>query len=193
MDIGGQDLTDFLMKLLIEKGYSFTTSAEREIVRDIKEKLCLISSQYDEEMKTIKESSYELPDGNVITVGNEKLGCPEAMFRPSLIGREQIGLDQAIANCIRNCDINLRKDLYCNIVIGGGNSMFSGFDQRLTKELTLTAPNELPVKVCAKENRKYSAFIGGSILSSLTPFQEMWFSKEQYDEHGPTLVHKKCN
>ncbi|ETO04571.1 actin [Reticulomyxa filosa] len=193
IDIGGRDLTESLVRLLEKKGHSLTTSAERDIVRDIKEKLCLISSQYDEEMKTIKESSYELPDGNVIAISNEKLSCPEAMFQPSLIGRDQVGLHQIIAGCIQNCDINLRKDLYSNIVVGGGNSMFPGFGQRLAKELTLTAPNELPVKVSAKEDRKHSAFIGGSILSSLTPFQEMWFLKEQYDEHGPTLVHKKCN
>ncbi|ETO10880.1 actin [Reticulomyxa filosa] len=192
IDIGGQDLTAFLIKLLIEKGCSFTTSAERGIVKDIKEKLCSVSSQYDEDMKTIKDSSYELPDGNVLTIGNEKLECSEAMFQPDLIGKEQAGLHQIIADCIQNCDVNLRKDMYSNIVIGGGNSMLSGFAQRLAKELALIAPNDLPVKISAKENRKHSAFIGGSILSSLTPFQEMWFSKEQYDEHGPTLIHKKC-
>ena len=197
IDIAGRDITNHLVRLLTERGHSLNNSAEREIVRDIKEKLCYVALDYNEEMAKSKsspdlEKQYELPDGSHLTIGNERFRAPEALFQPSLLGLDIDGADETTYKSIMKCDLDIRRDLYGNVVLSGGTTMYAGIAERLTKELTTRAPPSMKVKVVAPPERKFSVWIGGSILSSLSSFQQMWVSKAEYEEAGPSIVHRKC-
>ena len=197
LDVAGRDLTEHLMKLLTETGYTFTNSAEREIVRTIKEKLTYVAVDFDTEVELYQSSNidnkqFELPDGQLVHIGVERIRCPEVLFQPSLIGKESPGIHTNIFDTIMNSDIDLRKELFYNIVVSGGSTMFPGINERLTKELTKLAPKNTPIRVISPPERKYSVWIGGSILASLNTFGTSWITREEYNDYGPAIVHRKC-
>jgi len=194
-DIGGRDITKYLRRLLRQRGYSLTSSAEQEIVKDIKERLCYVAIDPTKELSLADkvsglEKQYVLPDGETLTIGAERFMAPEVFFSPSSLGSEEQPLHELIYNTIQTCDIDLRPHLYSNIVLSGGSTMFPGLRERLHKELGTLVPETVEVKIVAPPERRYSVWIGGSILSSLKTFSKMWVTQKEFKEQGPTAVYR---
>eukprot|EP00435_Cladocopium_sp_Y103_P018370 s2833_g4.t1 len=190
--VGGRQLTEYMMKLLTERGYD--RSPDREIV----EKLCYIALDFGKETDSASgasglsglETHYELEDGDEITVCAERFRCPEALFQPKLMGTEGSGIHDITFQSIMKCDAAIHRDLFANVTLSGGTSMFPGIDKRMSKELAALAGG-MDIKVVAPPERKYTAWMGGSILCSLTSFEEMWISQSAYDESGHHVIRSK--
>ena len=197
LDVAGRDLTDYLTKLLTDQKPNLLTGKDLMIVSDIKESLCYVALDYESEMAAAAETSnltrtYELPDGNIIRLNSERFRCPEVLFQPDLIGMEWDGIVSMTFSSIMKCSIDIRKDMFTNIVLSGGSTMFPGMSERMLHDITAMVNSATKVRVDAPPDRKYAAWIGGCILSSLASFQELWISRDEYDKEGPTIVHRKC-
>lgn len=194
-DFAGRGLTKELQKILSEI-YSFTTSSEVEIVKDIKEKVCYLAVDFDAEMDKFKTSSelvydYELPDGNILKIGNQRIRGPEYLFKPPPT-MEIKGFHELLNDSILSCDVDLRRKLWPCIILSGGTTLFNNITERLQKEVKQLVPNSVVAAVKAPPERKFSVWIGGSILSSLSTFQTSWITKAEFDEAGTQIVHRKC-
>lgn len=207
LEYAGSELTDYLAKLLAPKDphlFTRTSSDEsREIVKNMKEKLCYVALEYAQELVNLESSSpspmekaYKLPDGREIKLSGERFKCSEALFQPSFMGfdHERVkGIHEATFNTIVKCEEpHVRTDLYANVVLAGGCTMHSGIGARMQKEVTELAPSSVRVKVVAPPERKHSTWIGGSILAAMSSFQKMWLTKQEYREYGASIVHRKC-
>jgi actin-like protein 6A len=200
---------------------SFTLHKRWEVAADIKESCCrLLDVPYREEDAAGAPSApYELPDGRAIEVGSERYKIPELLFNPSLLGSFPSametapgaagslvadlagaagglkGLPASVLDVVNRCDVDIRREMFGGVVLTGGGSLFPNLKERLERELVDAAPATIKLKLLASAStpeRKYSVWLGGSILASLGSFQQLWMSKAEYEEHGAAYVHKKC-
>ena len=196
INIAGRDVTRYLAKLLTSRGYYFTSSSELEIVRDIKEKLCYVALDYKKELEKAKKmpkaiaETYQLPDGSVLELVEERFMAPEIMFNPLLIGKEEKPLDEAVYDAIFACDIDIRPHMYENIVLSGGNTLIPNFAARLKKELQELVPPAAreKINVFGIPERLYAVWIGGSILADLPAFRKMVVTVDEWRKVGPESV-----
>ncbi|CCJ31299.1 unnamed protein product [Pneumocystis jirovecii] len=180
IDIAGRDVTEYLQLLLRKSGTAFHTSAEKEIVRIIKEKCSYVALDPRKEEKEWisasisggqnhpKGEEFKLPDGNVLRLGAERFRAPEILFDPEIVGSEYSGIHQVVVDAISRVDLDLRKSLFGNIVLSGGSTLTKGFGDRLLSEIRRLAVKDVKIKIFAPPERKYSTWIGGSILASLS-------------------------
>jgi actin beta/gamma 1 len=195
VDLAGRDVTNYLRRLLRQSGYTFDSSADKETVRDIKEKLCYVALDPEKEIMLSKrvsgmQKNYMLPDGETINIGIERFLAPESLFNPSVLGKEIDPLDDIVVQTISDCEVDLRRDFYSNIVLSGGSTMFPGIKERLTREIKEQIPDSVDVRIISPPERMYSVWIGGSILSSLKSMHKMWVTRRDYKELGPEVIHR---
>ena len=201
IDIAGRDVTEYLQLLLRKSGYVFSTSAEKEVVRMMKEKVGYVTLDPRKEEKEWsqlggrgegKVAEYVLPDGQKMKVGPERWRAPELLFDPEIIGSEYPGVHQIVVDAINRTDMDLRKNLFGNIVLSGGSTLTKGFGDRLLHEVQRLAVKDMRIKIFAPPERKYSTWIGGSILAGLSTFRKMWVNMDEWHEN-PEIIHTKFN
>lgn len=209
LDVAGRHLTEYMIKLLLMRGYSFNRTADFEVVREIKEKVCFVGYDLALEKRLALETttvvqSYTLPDGRVLKVGPERFQAPEALFDPSQIDVESKGLAELVFDCIQSCDMSTRPDLYKHIVLSGGSTMYPGLPSRLEKEIKLLhlqhvckgdkeQAAKLKLRIEDPPRRKHMVFLGGSVLADIMKDKEaFWITKQEYEEKGVAEALKKC-
>jgi len=190
---------------------SYRAYCRREIVADLNAAVCRASEQkfLEADNANIPTMPYELPDGNTFEVGLERFKIPELLFQPelmstfpntqNLMGDDKTpmkGLHGLVLDAIGRCDVDVRKELYSGVLVTGGVSLIPNLRERLERELSdQVSSYTARVKVASPNplvERKFSVFIGGSILASLGSFQQMWMSKMEYEENGAVLINRKC-
>jgi len=210
LDIAGRNITTYLIKLLLLRGYAFNRTADYETVRQIKEKLCYVGYDIDQELKlaretTVLEETYELPDGRVIKIGEERFGAPEALFQPHLIDVDSPGIAELLFNTIQSTDLDVRSDLYKHIVLSGGTTMYPGLPSRLEREmkqlyLERVLKNDTAglakwkLRIEDPPSRKHMVFSGGAVFAELMKDNDnMWISKQEFNEQGIDRCLEKLN
>jgi len=198
-DISGRDVTKHLQLLLRKSGMSFTTTAESELVKTMKEEACYVSQSPGNENgkgigegsdKNAQKSIYQLPDGQSINISSERHSAPEILFNPTLVGSEEMGVADTLVNSIMKSDMDLRSTLFSQIVLAGGSTCTPGFGDRLLSEVKEKAPSHTRIRISAPPERIYSAWAGGSILASLATFKDMWVTRSEYEEYGDSVLHR---
>ena len=218
MDIAGRHITEYLVRLLQKKGYAFNSSADFDFVRELKEKYCFVSNDIENDRRLERETSFYnsyhlLPDETRIRISDEKFEAPEILFNPSLIGKEYDGIPYMMMKSINKCPIDCRKGLYSGIVLSGATTLFPGFASRieneikkLYKETALKLAKEKKIKininVIDSPKRKYSVFIGASIIANhynTEGNEDYWITRDEWLECEDTgdytkenLIKNKC-
>eukprot|EP00943_MAST-04B_sp_MAST-4B-sp1_P009093 g9093.t1 len=192
LPFGQQDIVMFLQKIMTERGYSFTTTAERDIVRDISQKLCYVKQNFSKSNNSSEEKSYELPDGQIVQLSTECHRATEPYFLPSLIGFECPSIVEAIVIACARSPAKYRDELLRHVKIVGGIS-YNGFPERCELELKTLLPAEtMHVHVHRCQEHKYSSWIGGSVIASYYDIESFGVTKQLYDETGPCIINRKC-
>lgn len=195
----GRSLTNFLAKLMSKRKDKAPSDLPVNYAKALKEKLVFVSEDYDADLKLAKstdfyERMYTLPDGESIIINEERLLCGEGLFSPDMYGCDCPGIHLQVHRTLELVDAHVRKLACRNIVLSGGNTMFSGLAMRLQIEMNKLFPSNLGVKVLEtpSSERHYAAWVGGSVVASLDSMQNKWVSRHDFLEHGPQVINQRA-
>jgi centractin len=191
-DVAGRDITKQLQIQLRKSGFNFTTTAELDLIKAMKEDFCYFTPTNTHDDNTEKESKtqYQLPDGQAVTLSSERYESTNVIFDPTLFGSEEMSVADVLVNSIVKSDIDLRAKFYSQIVVSGGTTLTPGFGDRLLYEVRSRIPSQTRIRISAPPDRIHSSYVGGSILASLATFKSMWVSRADYEEHGRSILHR---
>jgi len=202
LPFSGSDLSQYLDKLISESPTATLTTepiAEKHplkdsVLHDLKRKHTYVAIDYKDAVTRKKYTTQQYNLANklgTINLGLERIQCPEALFQPhELLGIDSLGIHDAIIQSINMCDQDRRKILFDNVILAGGNTMFTGFPERLRKELNIATPPVYEANIIATPERHFLTWYGGSILGSGAAFDTCYISKSDYDEFGPSIANK---
>lgn len=191
MNFGGGDLTTSLASLLTESNVFLTSQSQLRTAKAIKEDVCYVALDFKDELKKPTseiERTYELPDGEKAVIGSERFRCPEGLFDPTFLGHEGDGVHKTILSCIDKSPLDTRVQLYKNVVLTGGSTLFPGFVERLEKDVLAKTPANKGLTVVPHAHRQDAVWIGGSVLASLDDMKKLWVTRESYVESGPQVL-----
>jgi len=205
LNLAGRHVTNYLVKLLMQRGYAFNSSADFETVREIKEAMCFVSFDPTKDRKlanetTLLDKEYTLPDKSVIKIGRERFMATEVFFEPFLAGINDAGFHHKLNDCLKACDIANFVQLMQNIFLTGGTTMTPGLSTRLTSELADLLTKEryggdasrvrkTGMLIHDPPRRMHSVFIGASVLA-FNGEDSRWLTKAQYQEEGNKALWK---
>lgn len=201
LNVAGRDITRYLVRLLLLRGYVFNQSSDFDTVQSMKEKVCYVAHDLDQERKlaletTVLNETYTLPDGRTIKLASERFEAPEVLFRPSLLGLEVPGVADQVFKVINSAPMDVRRTLYGQIVLSGGTTMYAGFPTRLERELERLYSEKILkgqpdralksiIQIEAPPRRKHFVFLGGAVYANIMKDQQsVWISRKDYEEAG---------
>lgn len=187
----GRAVTTALQNMLNNRGYDLKAPSQLDIIREIKEKHCLVSTNYAADVNGQENLiDYSLPNGTAIKIGHEVIKSSEVLFRPQEQGLEAKGIHEILSESIAKCDKTIQQKLYSNIVVAGGTTKLTNFVARLEQEMKKNTELGAHTKIITPHKRQYASWIGGSTLAFLPTFNGMEISKQEYGETGPEIISK---
>eukprot|EP00658_Telonema_sp_P-2_P031067 TRINITY_DN2332_c0_g1_i3.p1 TRINITY_DN2332_c0_g1~~TRINITY_DN2332_c0_g1_i3.p1 ORF type:complete len:231 (-),score=67.25 TRINITY_DN2332_c0_g1_i3:401-1093(-) len=204
LNVAGRHLTQRLIDLLVKRGYSFNRTADMETARMIKDKYCYVALDPEKEEKLAFETTcltetFDLPDGGEITLNAERFQCAEILFNPKILDIESPGIADLVFASINEAPLDCRSNLYENIVLSGGSTMFPGLPTRLKHDITqkykanVDTRGKMNITVHAAPKRRHMVFQGGSVLADITKDNEAWWlTKQEWEERGVDALKAKC-
>lgn len=202
LPFGGNAITESLAKLVTLKGMRYFSETEMFINRFVKESLCFVSQDYEEDLaecdkdpkafiRGVDVDRFQLPDHRkMVTLDSSLFKAPEGLFSPHVWGKDVLGLHEIVWKAIQACPIDQRRQLSKNIFLSGGSSVIPGLKERLQKEVASMAPTGVAVEVHTRGSFHHAAYCGASVLASLGSFQNYLVSWEDWSTTGAEALKK---